>query len=103
MGPFWQGVAHVLSAREHAGFTVVVPKSLYAPHPEHSGAIRSIGLPKGQAADYRFPPDAMGRGLHVQEYRDHWKVHLDTRHPDVDPLGHIVSDVLGMGGGKAGG
>jgi hypothetical protein len=64
------------------------------PHPAYEGAERSLGMPRGQNRDWRFPPDANGRGLHVHEHERAWIAHLDARHPSVDPWGHLVRDVL---------
>lgn len=64
-------------------------------HPADEGAQRSIGMPHGQARDWRFPPDGAGRGLHVHEFRRTWVAHLDERHPSVDLAGHLRRDVFG--------
>jgi hypothetical protein len=64
------------------------------PHPSFNGAYRSIGLPKGQKADWRFPPDPSGRGLHVHDIGWAWAAHLDEVHPNASLLGHFLRDVL---------
>jgi hypothetical protein len=63
-------------------------------HPAFLGAKRSIGLPLGQLADWRFPPDAAGRGLHVREFRREWHAHIDRVHPSRSLLGHFLADVI---------
>jgi hypothetical protein len=63
-------------------------------HPALFGAQRAIGWPLGQLADWRFPADAHGRGLHVREYRREWHAHLDRVHPSRSLLGHFLADVL---------
>jgi hypothetical protein len=62
------------------------------PDPRAVGARESIGLPRGQGADLRFPPDGARRGLHVQAFPDHWEAHLDQMHPECDFLGHLRRD-----------
>jgi hypothetical protein len=71
--------------------TVVLSKRSIA-HPEEAGAMRSSGLPRGQIADWRFPPDEFGRGVHVHEYEDRWSAHLDEVHPDEDAFRHLARD-----------
>lgn len=39
-------------------------------HPHAEGTVRSLGWPRGQVADWRFPPTRTCRGLHVHEYPD---------------------------------
>ncbi len=62
------------------------------PDPRALGARESIGLPRGQRGDLRFPPDAACRGLHVQAFPDRWEAHLDQVHPECDLLGHLRRD-----------
>ncbi len=62
------------------------------PDPRALGARESVGLPRGQGADLRFPPDAACRGLHVQAFADRWEAHLDQVHPECDLLGHLRRD-----------
>lgn len=63
-------------------------------HPSYNGAGRSIGMPKGQEADWRFPPDPEGRGLHVHDVGWGWRAHLDQHHPLHSPIRHFLKDVL---------
>ena len=62
------------------------------PDPRTLGARESIGLPRGQGADLRFPSDATCRGLHVHAFPDRWEAHLDQVHPECDLLGHLRRD-----------
>lgn len=75
------------------GTEIEIPKDLIA-HPMHNGAYKSVGLPKGQAGDWRFPPDPEGRGLHVHDIGWGWRAHLDAVHPETSIVGHLVKDVL---------
>ena len=63
-------------------------------HPALSGAVPSTGIDVGQIAHWRFPPDALGRGLHVHEYKHEWRAHLDRVHPSRSLLAHFLVDVL---------
>jgi hypothetical protein len=90
--------------------TIVIPKDAIA-DPASAGALRSIGIPRGQSGDYRFPPDASCQGVHVQDYGDSWHVHLDLVHPACGVLAHVRADAPRLGayaalagiGGLAGG
>ena len=62
------------------------------PHPGAAGATRSTGMPAGQSADWRFPPSADRRGVHVQAVDDNWRVHVDEVHPGCDPFEHARRD-----------
>jgi len=65
------------------------------PHPRDAGARVSVGLPRGQIADYRFPPDHRCRGLHVQEFDGCWEIHVDEVHPECGALDHLRRDAPG--------
>ena len=88
----WAEVYWYLTQAEK-GSTVEVHKSVIA-HPSYNGAYKSVGLPKGQIADWRFPPDPEGRGLHIHDVGWGWRAHLDEVHPDHSIVGHFVRDVL---------
>jgi hypothetical protein len=62
------------------------------PDPRLHGASDSVGLPAGQGADLRFPPDPACRGLHVHAFADRWEAHLDRVHPACDLLEHLRQD-----------
>lgn len=64
------------------------------PSPTDYGATRSYGLPRGQEADYRFPPSADGSGIHVRAYKTTYRVHRDRVHPGVSLIGHFFADVV---------
>lgn len=85
----WQKVLDWLRAAP-AGASCDVLKAAIA-HPKEAGASRSIGLGLGQSADYRW---TLGdcRGLHAQEFDDHYSVHLDEVAPACDLAGHLQVD-----------
>jgi len=86
----WLDVARAL-ARLGVGVEVELGKDLL-PHPSSmEGFQLSLGLPRGQVADYRMGLED-GRCLHVVEYQDHYAVHLDSTDPSRDPLGHLLRD-----------
>jgi hypothetical protein len=77
--------------------TVIAYAKTSLPAPSSAGAIASVGLPVGQTADWRFPPDADCRGLHVQDFGDTWHAHIDRVHPTCDLLEHIRQDAPNFG------
>lgn len=91
----WDDVRRVLTSSEHHRM-LVIPKAS-VPDPSSAGALRSIGLPRGQSADFRFPPDAACQGVHVQDFGDSWRVHLDLVHPACSILDHVRSDTPRLG------
>ena len=91
----WDEVRKVLTSSEYHR-VLVLPKASIE-DPGSAGALRSIGLPRGQTADYRFPPDAACQGVHVQDFGDTWHVHLDIVHPRCDLLGHVRADAPRLG------
>lgn len=64
----------------------------WVPHPALAGASPAVGLPDGQDEDWRFSPEADGRGVHAQRFGEFWRVHIDRIHPDHDLLGHLRRD-----------
>lgn len=57
---------------------------------ESFGASPSLGFPQGQIANYRFPPDPWGGGIHVWKMPDgRLLAHLDRYHPALEPLTHL--------------
>jgi hypothetical protein len=84
----WNDVARYLATHPH-GTQLELPRTLL-PHPAFEGATRSLGMPRGQDRDWRFPPDAYGRGLHVHDFRRYWRAHLDAVHL----FGHLRRDVF---------
>lgn len=88
-----------------AGTFIRYPKTSL-PHPREAGAVPSFGLPVGQSADFRFPPDEACRGVHVHEYPDAWVVHVDRVHPACDAAEHVRVDApqaWAVGGAALGG
>lgn len=86
----WQGIAvAALALPKHAKLTVARAS---VPHPSDAGLYRSVGLAR-QCRHYRQAlPD--GRGLHVHEYADHYRVHWDAVDPSVSLLRHFLQDVV---------
>ena len=85
----WHGVALAALALPKHG-KLVVPRDR-VPHPEASGLYASIGLaPKCRHYRHALPD---GRGLHVHEYADHYRVHWDAVDPSVSVLRHFLHDV----------
>lgn len=85
----WKAIAVAVMALPPHG-KLVVPRHA-APHPKHAGLYRSLGLAR-KCRHYRQAlPD--GRGLHVHEYDDHYRVHWDAVDPSVSFLRHVWHDV----------
>lgn len=82
------------------GQFVVVPVDAIA-HPRDVGATEGSGLPRGQSADWRFPPAPDCTGLHVQRFGDLWEAHVDRVHPKCSAVDHLRHDAPGawIGGG----
>ena len=59
-------------------------------HPKYDGFQLNIGEPQGQLADYRKLLED-GRGLHIREYIDHYRIHWDKIHP-INLIGHLIED-----------
>lgn len=85
----WDSVASFLD--QNPGESVDINKS-DLPAPKTEGASRSMGLPKGQTSDWRFPSRQDGSGLHVQEFDQHWSAHIDRVHPAISIMGHLSED-----------
>jgi hypothetical protein len=95
-GPAFADWAAVLEAlREHAqGAEASIDRASIV-HPAAAGAVRSVGLPRGQVGDWRFPPLGDGAGLHVQDFgQAGWRAHLDAVHPSVSLRGHLEHDMI---------
>lgn len=60
--------------------------------PADAGAKKSLGIPVGQIAHWRFPPRPDGAGMHVHEYSDRYEAHLDRVHPEHSTVKHLVRD-----------
>lgn len=81
----------------------VVVRLADVPHPRDAGAVSAVGMPRGQSEDWRFPPDDLCRGVHVQRFGTLWLVHVDKVHPDCSLIGHARMDApalyVGAGAG----
>jgi hypothetical protein len=79
----------VLSQPHHTNLEV---SKANVPHPRNRNRYNErAGQPQGQLQDFgRGLAD--GRGIHIKEYDNHFKIHWDKRHPGSDPIGHITQD-----------
>lgn len=85
-------IRDVLEEEPHRDITI--PKNTIA-HPSICGFRRRIGFPKGQIADWDMVlPD--GRGVHVREYSDYYRIHWDRVSPFVSRIGHLKRDAPGL-------
>lgn len=102
----WHNIIVEMVERTPAGgFLVVFKDEVGSPMAE--GAERSIGLFRGQVADFRWTL-ADCRGVHAQEFDDYYEIHLDQIAPACDPIGHLQADapvafllVAALAGGAA--
>ena len=63
--------------------------------PVESGIfLRSIGMQKGQRADYRASIEGSSLAVHLVEYEDSFELHLDRFDPSKNLLQHLVFDYL---------
>lgn len=89
MDETWRAIAVAVMALPQHG-KLSVPRDRVA-HPLAAGLYRSLGLAR-KCRHYRTAlPD--GRGLHVHEYGDHYRVHWDAVDPSVSLLRHLWHDV----------
>ena len=56
--------------------------------------LRSIGMQKGQKADYRASIEGSGLAVHLVEYEDSFELHVDRFDPSKNLLQHLVFDYL---------
>jgi hypothetical protein len=88
-GTPWKAIASAVMALPQHGKLHVRRDEV--PHPRDAGLYRSVGLAR-KCRHYRHVlPD--GRGLHVHEYDDHYRVHWDAVDPSVSLLRHLWHDV----------
>jgi hypothetical protein len=88
-GP-WAAVAVAALALPQHG-KLHVPRD-QVPHPLQAGMYSSRGMAR-RCRHYRHAlPD--GKGLHVHEYEDHFRVHWDAVDPSISLLKHFLHDVL---------
>jgi hypothetical protein len=88
--------------RPHALGTVLRFPKGRLPHPRTFGMTESVGLPEGQAADFRKVLSG-GQGLHVKDFETHYEAHLDAVHPSINLHEHLRIDAPGtyVAGGVA--
>lgn len=71
----------------------VGPDGIEIPHPSESGLFRrSIGERHGQMSDWRASIGGSDRGVHVLEYVDCYKIHVDSYDPSKKPVQHLIKD-----------
>jgi hypothetical protein len=66
----------------------------------------TAALPALPSSAWRFPADALCRGMHARAEGGYWAVHLDEVHPSCSVVGHLRKDapnVLYAGGTCVGG
>jgi hypothetical protein len=86
----WNAIAVAVMALPKHG-RLDVPRG-HVPHPQEAGLYRSVGLAR-RCVHYRHAmPD--GRGLHVHEFPDHYRVHWDAVDPSVSLVRHFLEDVV---------
>lgn len=88
----WGSVIQLLA--HHSPRTVCRVEKGALPHPLAAGMKRSIGMPEGQAADYRLVLLG-GAGFHVKDFTTHYEAHIDEVHPDVNAIEHLRRDAPG--------
>ncbi len=92
MNAAWRRVLQQLETCPRGTF-LRVPRSSVL-HPLDAGFQYSIGLPRGQSADFRLTlPDC--RGLHVQDFGTHYEAHVDVVDPACDLGEHLFEDAPG--------
>jgi hypothetical protein len=63
--------------------------------PVESGLfLRSIGMQKGQIADFRASIEGSSLAVHLVEFTDEYELHIDRFDPSKNLLSHIVFDYL---------
>jgi len=86
----WRDVHDFL--RSHPPGEILRLPKYVLPHPEDAGAARSVGLPLGQAADFRWRLRDC-RSLHVRDFQTHYEAHIDFVDPSCDPVEHLRRDL----------
>lgn len=89
----WAALIDEIQQTPPAGGFLRIPKSDIG-SPLDAGAERSIGLFRGQTADFRWTlPDCSG--AHAQEFASYYELHIDQISPSCDPIGHLQADAPG--------
>ena len=87
----WNGVISKVLVFGTLTISKALPDGTEIPHPSESGLFRkSVGERKGQIADWRASISGSERGVHVVEYRNCYRVHVDRYDPYKKPLEHGV-------------
>lgn len=89
---FW----NIAVAETYASGSIVIPKGIYddLPSPSDSGLfVKSVGVPRGQIADWRTFKDGIKSGVHAVEFRDRYELHVDGFDPNRYPVEHLIHDL----------
>ena len=63
--------------------------------PVESGLfLRSIGMQRGQKADFRASIEGSSLAVHLVEFTDEYELHIDRFDPSKNLLSHLVFDYL---------
>lgn len=90
---FWNGVISEVLIRNNMTIFKVLSDGTEVPHPSESGLFRkSIGEMKGQIADWRASISGSDKGVHVVEFRDCYRIHVDEYDPHKKPVEHLIHD-----------
>lgn len=90
----WTWADVVSTLKQQPPGTVLRMKKCQVEHPAAGGLTLSIGLPKGQWADYRLRLSDC-TGLHVHDFGTQYQAHIDSVHPGYDFLEHLRQDAPG--------
>lgn len=96
--PSWHAVAQFLAQQPPR--SVLRLEKYQIGHPSDAGMTLSLGLPLGQASDWRFCSPQCG-GLHVRDFGAYYAAHLDQINPRCDTVAHVATDTPQLAGGLA--
>ncbi len=89
----WLDIANILTHRPAQTFVRV--EKHQALHPRCAGFTHSIGIPRGQSADFRLTLSDC-RGLHVQDFGTHYEAHIDQVDPACGVVDHLAANAPEM-------
>lgn len=89
----WSEILNELSSSPFGTKVTILKNEIISP--KDAGAVKSIGVPYGQIADWRFKPETNCTGLHIHEYSNEWVAHLDQVHPQCSLIRHLKYDAPG--------